>query len=132
MGFDLLKLSLILLVIGGLNWGSIGLLGKDLVVTLLGRGTATKAVYVLVGLAAVIVGARVFGLTEGFENNMRNGANGANNMNGAMMGGANNNMGMNGAMNNGAMNNNMKEGFYACNPDTEEDDGAGGCKPKSM
>ena len=128
MGFDLLKLSLILLVIGGLNWGSVGLLGKDLVVTLLGRGTATKAVYVLVGLAAVLVGARVFGLTEGFENNARNGAN-----NGTMMGGANN-MGMNnmGAMNNGAMNNNMKEGFYACNPDTEEDDGAGGCKPKGM
>ena len=125
MGFDLLKLSLILLVIGGLNWGSVGLLGKDLVVTLLGRGTATKAVYVLVGLAAVIVGARVFGLTEGFENHMRNG-NGSN-MNGTMMGGANM-----GAMNNGAMNNNMKEGFYACNPDTEEDDGAGGCKPKGM
>jgi uncharacterized membrane protein YuzA (DUF378 family) len=122
MGFDLLKLSLILLVIGGLNWGAVGLLGKDLVVTLLGRGTATKAVYVLVGLAAVIVGAKIFGLTEGFENNARNGAN----MNGANMG-ANMN-----AMNNGAANNNMKEGFYACNPDTEEEDGAGGCKPKDM
>ena len=131
MGLDLLKLSLILLVIGGLNWGAVGLLGKDLVVTLLGRGTATKAVYVLVGLAAVIVGAKIVGLTEGFENNMRNGAN---NANGAMMGGANGNMNganMN-AMNNGAANNNMKEGFYACNPDTEEEDGAGGCKPKHM
>ena len=129
MGFDLLKLSLILLVIGGLNWGAVGLLGKDLVVTLLGRGTATKAVYVLVGLAAVIVGARIFGLTEGFENNMRNGAN---NMNGAMMGGANGNMNMNTGVNNMAGMNKMAEGFYACNPDTEEDDGAGGCKPKTM
>ena len=129
MGFDLLKLSLILLVIGGLNWGAVGLLGKDLVVTLLGRGTATKAVYVLVGLAAVIVGARVFGLTEGFENNVRN-----NGVNGPMMGGANN-MGANnmGAMNNSANEaENMAEGFYACNPDTEEEDGEGGCKPKEM
>ncbi len=131
MGFDLLKLSLILLVIGGLNWGAVGLLGKDLVVTLLGRGTATKAVYVLVGLAAVIVGAKIFGLTEGFENNMRNGANNMNgaNMNGAMMGGANGNMN---GVNNMAGMNKMAEGFYACNPDTEEDDGAGGCKPKGM
>jgi hypothetical protein len=34
------------------------------------------------------------------------------------------------------MNNNASnaeaEGFYACNPDTEEEDGAGGCKPKHM
>jgi uncharacterized membrane protein YuzA (DUF378 family) len=122
MGFDLLKLSLILLVIGGLNWGAVGLLGKDLVVTLLGRGTATKAVYVLVGLAAVIVGAKIFGLTEGFEN-PNNGMNNANNGMNSATNNANN--GMNNA-------NNEAEGFYACNPDTEEEDGAGGCKPKDM
>jgi uncharacterized membrane protein YuzA (DUF378 family) len=68
MHFDLFRVALILLVIGGLNWGSVGLLGKDLVVALLGRGNATKAVYVLVGLAAVMVGLKMFGYLEGFEN----------------------------------------------------------------
>ena len=76
MGFDLMRLSVILLVVGGLNWGSIGLTGKDLVAGLLGRGTATKAIYVAVGLAAVFVGLRLFGFVEGFEST---GANGANN-----------------------------------------------------
>jgi uncharacterized membrane protein YuzA (DUF378 family) len=67
MGFDLMRLSVILLVVGGLNWGSIGLTGKDLVAGLLGRGTATKAIYVAVGLAALFVGLRLFGFVEGFE-----------------------------------------------------------------
>ncbi len=64
---DLMRLSLILLVVGGLNWGSVGLLGKDLVAAALGRGPAAKAVYVAVGLAALYVGARLFGFVEGFE-----------------------------------------------------------------
>lgn len=70
MGFDLMRLSVILLVIGGLNWGSVGLMGKDLVAGLLGRGTAAKAIYVAVGLAAVFVGLRLFGFVEGFEDAM--------------------------------------------------------------
>jgi uncharacterized membrane protein YuzA (DUF378 family) len=69
MGFDLFRIALLLLVVGGLNWGSVGLLGKDLVVMLLGRGAASKAVYVLVGLAALFVGLRMFGFAEGFEDN---------------------------------------------------------------
>ncbi len=64
-----MRLSLILLVIGGLNWGSVGLLGKDLVAAAVGRGTAGKAIYVAVGLAAVFVGLRLFGFVEGFEAN---------------------------------------------------------------
>jgi uncharacterized protein len=68
MRLDLFRIALILLVIGGLNWGSIGLLGKDLVVALLGKGNATKAVYMLVGLAAVFIGLKMFGFMEGFEN----------------------------------------------------------------
>ena len=64
--FDLMRISLILLVVGGLNWGSVGLLGKDLVAAAVGRGTAGKAVYVAVGLAALYVGARLFGFVEGF------------------------------------------------------------------
>jgi len=67
MGLDIMRLAVILLVVGGLNWGSVGLLGKDLVAGLLGRGAAAKAVYVAVGLAAVFVGLRLFGFTEGFE-----------------------------------------------------------------
>lgn len=94
MGFDIMRLSVILLVIGGLNWGSIGLMGKDLVVAALGRGMATKAVYVLVGLAAVYVGLRAFGLMEGFENNLYN--------------------------NNSNNSNNMNEGFYACKDGKDE------------
>lgn len=62
-----MRLALILLVIGGLNWGSVGLLGKDLVAAAVGRGTAAKAIYVAVGLAALFVGLRLFGFVEGFE-----------------------------------------------------------------
>ena len=105
---DLMRLSVILLVVGGLNWGSVGLTGKDLVVAALGRGTAAKAVYVAVGLAAVFVGLRLFGFMEGFENN--NMANG-NNMAGNMM--------TNGNMPNGN-NRNMAEGFYACKDGKDE------------
>ena len=44
----------VLLVVGGLNWGIVGLTGSDLVGTLLGDlSPASRAVYVLVGLAAV-------------------------------------------------------------------------------
>lgn len=44
----------ILLVIGGLNWGLVGLFDFDLVATLLGHmSMLSKIVYVLVGLAAV-------------------------------------------------------------------------------
>ncbi|MCQ5128350.1 DUF378 domain-containing protein [Butyricicoccus faecihominis] len=49
------KIALILAIIGGLNWGSIGLFGFDLVAALFG-GPATimsRIIYGLVGLAAV-------------------------------------------------------------------------------
>ena len=46
--------ALVLLVIGGLNWGLLGLFGIDVVARLLGdMTTASRAVYVLVGIAAV-------------------------------------------------------------------------------
>jgi uncharacterized membrane protein YuzA (DUF378 family) len=69
---DLMRLSVLLLIVGGLNWGSVGLLGKDLVAGLLGaRSMAARAVYVAVGLAAVYVAASYFGVLEGFENAMK-------------------------------------------------------------
>jgi uncharacterized membrane protein YuzA (DUF378 family) len=50
--FDIL--ATVLLIVGGLNWGLVGLLKFDLVATLLGNGTVLSSiVYVLVGLAAV-------------------------------------------------------------------------------
>ncbi len=47
-------IAAILLVVGGLNWGLAGLFNFDLVAALFGAGsTLARAVYVLVGLAAV-------------------------------------------------------------------------------
>ena len=49
------KIALILTIIGGLNWGSIGIFRFDLVAWLFGGQTATvsRVVYTLVGLAAI-------------------------------------------------------------------------------
>ncbi|OGB74317.1 hypothetical protein A2V68_00990 [candidate division Kazan bacterium RBG_13_50_9] len=47
-------LVFILLVIGGLNWGLVGLFGIDVVAAILGEmSTAARVVYTLVGLAAL-------------------------------------------------------------------------------
>lgn len=44
----------ILVIVGAINWGLIGLLGFDLVTTILGEGTMlTTLVYDLVGLSGV-------------------------------------------------------------------------------
>jgi len=45
--------AIILLIIGGLNWGLIGLFKFDLVYFLLGSGLIADIVYILVGLAAL-------------------------------------------------------------------------------
>lgn len=46
--------TLILLIVGGLNWGLVGLFGFDLVAAIFGAGsTLARAVYVLVGLSAI-------------------------------------------------------------------------------
>ena len=48
-------LALILVIIGGLNWGSVGLFRFDLVAWIFGGSTAigSRIVYGLVGLAAL-------------------------------------------------------------------------------
>ena len=47
-------ISAILLVVGGLNWGLVGLLNLDLVAKLLGEmSMLSRVVYCLVGLAAL-------------------------------------------------------------------------------
>ncbi len=47
-------IAIVLIIVGGLNWGLVGLLNFDLVQTILGFLTwLPKAVYILVGLAAI-------------------------------------------------------------------------------
>ena len=49
------KIALLLVIIGGLNWGAVGLFGFDAVAWLFGGQTDTVArvVYTLVGLSAL-------------------------------------------------------------------------------
>ena len=47
-------LSMALMIIGGLNWASVGLWGVDVVASLFGVGTPiARFIYILVGLAAL-------------------------------------------------------------------------------
>ena len=43
----------IFLIIGGLNWGLVGLFDFNLVSAIFGEGTLTRAIYIVVGLSAV-------------------------------------------------------------------------------
>lgn len=46
--------AMVLLIVGGLNWGLVGLFNYDLVATLFGTQTpVSRVVYVLVGLSAL-------------------------------------------------------------------------------
>lgn len=49
------NLALVLVIIGAINWGSIGLFGVDLVATLFGGQTAliSRIIYSIVGLAGL-------------------------------------------------------------------------------
>lgn len=50
--------AIVLVVVGGLNWGLIGLAGFDLVATTFGAASAlSRVVYILVGLSAVYLAA---------------------------------------------------------------------------
>lgn len=47
-------ITLLLLIIGGLNWGLVGLFSLDLVATIFGEmSVLSRIVYVLVGLSAL-------------------------------------------------------------------------------
>lgn len=47
-------IALLLVIIGGINWGLVGLLNFNLVDFLFGMGTIfTKIIYILVGIAAL-------------------------------------------------------------------------------
>ena len=54
-------IALILTVIGGLNWGLIGLINLNLVEAIFGAGSIiTRTIYVIVGLAALYLIAAAF------------------------------------------------------------------------
>jgi uncharacterized membrane protein YuzA (DUF378 family) len=46
-------ITLVLVIVGGLNWGLVGLADVNLVAALFGRGTLATIVYLLVGASAV-------------------------------------------------------------------------------
>lgn len=47
-------IALILVIVGGLNWGLVGLFGFDLVAAIFGdMSTLSRIIYILVGLAAL-------------------------------------------------------------------------------
>lgn len=48
-------ITLVLLVIGGLNWGLVGIAGIDLIMKIFGAGLISQIVYILVGLSAIYV-----------------------------------------------------------------------------
>ena len=49
-------IALVLLIIGGLNWGLVGFFGFDLVAAILGTmSLLSKIVYSLVGLSSLVV-----------------------------------------------------------------------------
>lgn len=55
-GIDLA--SLILVVVGGLNWGLVGLFNWNLVSAIFGVGVISRIIYVLVGASAVYAAVR--------------------------------------------------------------------------
>lgn len=60
--------SLVLLVVGGLNWLLVGLFNFDLVASIFGEMTAmSRIVYVLVGISAIVVLATSFRLVGDHE-----------------------------------------------------------------
>ncbi len=63
------KIALVLLIIGGVNWGLIGLLSFDLVAFIFGSSSALLArrVYTLVGLSALICIPQLFNNMDDME-----------------------------------------------------------------
>lgn len=66
------RIALILAIIGGLNWGSIGIFRFDIVAFLCGGQTSTlsRVVYTLVGLAAIWCISLLFREREKADDNL--------------------------------------------------------------
>ena len=62
---NLKMISMIILIIGGLNWGLVGLFNFDLVATIFGEMSwISRLVYIVVGLCAIHHLVRLFTKTE--------------------------------------------------------------------
>ena len=63
------KIALLLAIIGGLNWGSIGIFGFDVVAYLFGgaNSSLSRVVYTLVGLIAIWCISLLFRETDPVE-----------------------------------------------------------------
>lgn len=58
-------LALVLVIVGGLNWGLVGILNFDLVATIFGDMSAlSRIVYALVGVGAVYVASQMMNFTK--------------------------------------------------------------------
>lgn len=59
------NIALVLVIVGGLNWGLVGLLNFDLVAAIFGDMSAlSRIVYSLVGLSAIVVAVKLPELTK--------------------------------------------------------------------
>ena len=60
------RIALLLLIIGGINWGLIGLLGFDLVAFIFGSSAALGAriAYIVVGVSALCTLPQLFGSAQ--------------------------------------------------------------------
>ena len=67
------KILLTLLIIGGLNWGLVGLFQFDLVAWLFGGATSllSRMVYILVAISAVWCSTLLFRIGEGTREEIR-------------------------------------------------------------
>lgn len=61
----LTTLALVLIVVGGLNWGLVGFFNFDLVAAIFGEMTiASRIIYALVGLSAVFTAVKIPSLSK--------------------------------------------------------------------
>ncbi len=58
-------IAMVLVIIGGLNWGAIGISGFDMIAAVFGDMTiASRFIYVLIGIAAVYLAAILVNLVR--------------------------------------------------------------------
>ena len=61
----LTTLALVLIIIGGLNWGLVGFFNFDLVAAIFGEmTTVSRIVYALVGLGAIVTATKLPNLSK--------------------------------------------------------------------
>lgn len=54
-------LATFFVILGAFNWGLVGVFDYNVITALLGEGTLTKVVYVLVGFFAIYMGFNTYG-----------------------------------------------------------------------